>query len=153
MKPSLKSQGGQALVEMAFLMLAFFFTIFGITEFARALYSYNVIVWSTREAARWGVVNITGSTDTTNINRAKNFVVYGDPDVSSGDARLNGLTTSVVNVSVQTVDVDDNGIPISQKVSVSVSGYQFQFIVPLVPHITIPAFETSLHTESMGSTG
>ena len=153
MTPSLKNQAGQALVEMAFVMLVFLFTIFGIIEFSRALYSYNTIVQSTRAAARWGVVNISGNSDAANIDKAKNIVVYGDPDTSSGNALLSGLTKDVVTVQIQTIEADTSGTPISQKVSVSVSGFQFQFIVPLAPDITIPGFETSLYTESMGYTG
>ena len=153
MKPLLKNQAGQAIVELAFVLLVFLFIIFGITEFSRALYSYNTIIQSTRSAARWGVVNISGNSDATNVDRAKNIVVYGDPDTSSGAPLLVGLTKDEVNVGIQTIDTDSSGIPTSQKVSVSVSGYQFQFIVPLAPDITIPPFETSLYTESMGFTG
>ncbi len=153
MKRLIKNQAGQAIVELAFVLIVFLFIIFGITEFSRALYTYNTIIQSTRSAARWGVVNISGNSDAANLDRAKNIVVYGDPEISSGAPLLVGLTKDAVNVSVQTIDTDAGGTPTSQKVSVSVSGYQFQFIVPLAPDITIPAFETSLYTESMGFAG
>ncbi len=153
MKARPKNQKGQAVVEMAFIILVFLFVVFGITEFARALYTYNTIVQSTRAAARWAVVNVTGNSDATNIDKTKNIVVYGDPNVSSGDPLLNGLTKGAVDVSVQTIEADSGGTPISQKISVTVSGYQFRFLVPIAPNITIPAFETSLYTESMGATG
>jgi Flp pilus assembly protein TadG len=146
----LKDQKGQAIVEMALIMLIFLFTIFGITEFSRALYTYNTIVQSTRAAARWGVVNVAGNADSTNIDRVRNIVVYGDPNTSSGNPLLTGLSKSLVNVSIDTLEADSSGIAISQRISVNVSGYQFQ---SLVPSITIPAFETSLYTESMGYTG
>ena len=62
------------------------------------------------------------------------------------------MTAAMVNVSVANLEVDTSSPPkpISQKISVSVSGYPFQFLIPLGPNITIPAFETSLFTESRG---
>jgi len=151
-------QKGEALVEMAFIMIVFLFLTFGITEFARALYTYNTIVQMTRKAARWAVVNVASNADTTNIDRTKNIVVYGLPDVPPppdpfSNPLLNGLTTGNVNVQVQTIESEPSGRAICQKISVTVSGYQFRFVVPIVLNIPIPPFETSLYTESMGSTG
>jgi Flp pilus assembly protein TadG len=144
---------GQSLVEAAFVILIFLFLLFGIIEFGRALWTYNTIVQSTRAAARWAVVNVTSDTDTTNKDRAKNVVVYGYPDVSSGNPILPGLSTGLVTVGVQPIEVDSAGRPISQKISVKVTGYIFRFLVPIAPTMTIPAFETSLFTESMGAIG
>ena len=146
----IKGRNGQALVEMAFSALMFFFVFFGIIEFSRALYMYNTIVQSTRAAARWAVVNVAGNGDLGDIARAKNIVVFGDPDTTTGGPMLSGLSTSLVDVSVVTVESDSNGVPISQKISVTVSGFQFRPVLPITGAITLPAFETSLHTESMG---
>jgi len=146
----LRSERGQSLVEMAFVVLLFLTLIFSIIEFGRALWTYNSIVQSTRAGARWAVVNVGSNGDTTNIDRTKNIVVYASPDVSTGIPTVPGLDKSMVSVSVVTVDSDSNGIPINQKISVSVNGFQFQFIVPIVPNISIPAYETTLYTESMG---
>jgi Flp pilus assembly protein TadG len=141
---------GQALIEMAFVLLMFLFLFFGIVEFSRALYTWNTIVQSTRAAARWAVVNVGGNSDSADIERTKNVVVYHDPDISSGAGILSGLTTSLVQVSVVTLESDSNGRPINQKISVTVSGFQFQPVLPITGPITFPAFETSLYTESMG---
>ena len=87
------------------------------------------------------------------------MVVYGNPDTTSGYPRLPGLTTSMVWVSVDPMDTDINGHGINQKVSMcvgcrdrdsNVQPYQFQFMVGFLPTITMPAYETSLYTESMG---
>jgi Flp pilus assembly protein TadG len=145
-----RSQKGQSLVEMAFVAILFFTLLFSILEFGRALWTYNSIIQSTRAGARWAVVNVGSNGDTTNIDRTKNIVVFGSPTVSSGIPVVPGLDKSMVNVSIVTLDSDSSGVAINQKVSVSVSGYQFQFIVPIVPTISIPAYETSLYTESMG---
>ena len=93
------------------------------------------------------------SSDTTNLDKVRNIVVYGNPDTSAGNPVLNGLNKAMVNVAVQTIEADMNGVPISQKITVSVSGYQFRFVIPIIPDINIPPFETSLYTESMGYTG
>ena len=143
-------QKGQSLLEMAFVSLIFFFLLFGIIEFGRALWTYNTIVQSTRQAARWAVVNVANSADTTDINRARNIVVYGYPDVSSGAPLLAGLDSATVTVTILPLQTDASGTAINEKISVSVSNFQFRFIVPIAPTITIPAFETTLFTESKG---
>src|SRR5262245_54152730 len=102
---------------MALVCLLFFFLLFGILEFGRALWTYNTIVQSTRAAARWAVVNVSSNTDTTNIDRSKNIVVYGYPDVTSGDTTVPGLTSAMVTVTVQPIDTDVNGVAVNQKVS------------------------------------
>ena len=152
------SQKGQSLVEMALVSLIFFFLLFGILEFGRALWTYNTIVQSTRAAARWAVANAkvtsynSGSgvytIDSTDLTSIQNLVVYGY--TTAGTPLVSGLTTSLVNVSIVAQDKDSAGAAINSKVSVSVSGYQFQFIVPIAPTLTIPAYETSLYTEALG---
>ena len=141
---------GQSLLEMAFVVLIFLFLLFGIIEFGRALWTYNTIVQATRAGARWAVVNVQSNSDTANKTKVQNMVVYGDPNVSSGNPILPGLLTSMVTVSIVAMETDSSGNPLNQKVSVSINNYQFRFIVPIAPTITIPAFETSLYTESMG---
>ena len=147
----IRNNQGQSLVEMALVCMIFFFLLFGILEFGRALYTYNTIVQNTRAAARWAVVNVLDNSDVADIAKTKNVVLYGNP-TGSGTPLLIGMTAAMVNVSVNPLEVDTSTPPkpISQKISVSVSGYPFQFIIPLAPNITIPAFETSLYTESRG---
>ena len=148
MRKLLGRREGQAIVEMALASMLFIFAFFAAMEFARALYSYNTIVHFARMAARYAVVN---QTDSASLDRAKNIAVYGNPDVSSGSPVLPGLTRDMVSVNLQTLESDINGQPVNQKISVVVSGYQFQFVVPIYNSITIPAFETSLYTESLGN--
>jgi len=149
---NLGGERGQSLVEMALVSLLFLFLLFGILEFGRALWTYNTIVNGTRAGARWGVVNLANDGDATNKDRVRNIVIYGYPDIASGAKLVPGLTPAMITVSVVPLDTDSGGSAINQKVSVSVSGYQFRFLIPLAPSLTIPAFETSLYTESMGAT-
>lgn len=150
------------MVEMALVVMIFFFLLFGILEFGRALWTYNTIVQSTRAAARWAVVNArvtaynsgTGNytIDANDLASTKNVAVYGYSTVSSGSPLVPGLTTTMVNVSIDALEQDALGNALNKKVTVSVAGYQFQFIVPISPSITIPAYETTLYTESLGAT-
>jgi Flp pilus assembly protein TadG len=141
---------GQAIVEFALVGMVFFFLVFGVLEVSRALFTYNTLVQQTRAAARWAVVNVANNSD-PKIDNAKNVAVYGNP-AGSGAQLLTGLTTSNVSISIEDLERDSNNVAITQKVSVSITGYQFQFVVPFIPNVTIPAFETSLYTESMGAT-
>jgi Flp pilus assembly protein TadG len=143
-------QKGQSLVEMALVCLVFFFLLFAVLEFGRALWTYNTIVQSTREAARWAVVNIQNASDSTDIDRTRNIIIYGYPDVSGGTPLLPGLPSATINVSIEPLQSDASGTPITEKISVSVSNFQFQFLIPIAPTITLPAFETTLYTESKG---
>ena len=75
----LRNDKGQSLVEMALVCMIFFFLLFGILEFARALYYYNTIVQNTRAAARWAVVNVLDNSDAADITTTQNIVLYGGP--------------------------------------------------------------------------
>lgn len=75
----LDKQKGQSMVEMALVCLLFFFLLFGILEFGRALWTYNTIVNGTRAGARWGVVNVANDLDNTNKDRVRNIIRYGYP--------------------------------------------------------------------------
>src|SRR5512137_2661100 len=136
-------QRGQALVEMALIIVVFLFLFIGIIEFGRAMYTYSAIVQATRAGARSAVVNVRNESDTANRDRAANVVVYGDPDVSSGTPVLAGLPQARTEVHVVAIETS-NGLPISQKVTVRVENFQFHFVLPIEYTITIPAFETSL---------
>jgi Flp pilus assembly protein TadG len=156
------SEKGQSLVEMALVVLLFFFILFGILEFSRALWTYNTIIHSTRAAARWAVVNAkvtaynsgTGvyTIDSADLASVKNVAVYGDPTTSSGNPVALGLNTSMVTVTIKAIEQDALGNALNKQVTVDISGFQFQFIVPIAPNITIPAYQTTLYTESLGAT-
>ena len=116
---------GQSLVEMSLVSLLFFFLLFGILEFGRALCTYYPIVNGTRAGARWGVVNIANDLDNTNKDRVRNIILYGYPNVTSGQTLVPGLTAGMINVNVVTLDSDSGGTAVNRKVSISVSGYHF----------------------------
>lgn len=141
------SQKGQTLVEFALAVMLFLTMLFGIIEFGRALWTWNTIVQATRAGARFAVTS-----DPTNDAAIKNWVVYHNA-AGTGDPVLNGLATTNVNVIFK----DNKGNDLSgdryksDVVQVGVTGYAFNFIVPLFgASITLPPFRTTLPVEGLG---
>ena len=141
------SQKGQTLVEFALAVMLFLTILFGIIEFGRALWTWNTIVQATRAGARFAVTS-----DPTNTTAIKNWVVYHN-SAGTGDPVLNGLTTTNVNVTFQK---NDPSVTIATPynadvVQVGISGYNFDFIVPLFgASMTMPPFTTTLPVEGLG---
>ncbi len=74
-------QSGVALVEFALVLPLLLLMTFVVTEYSRALYQYNTLTKSVRDAARYLSMQDPG----TRIAQAKNLVVYGNP-AGSGHA-------------------------------------------------------------------
>ena len=66
---------------------------FIVTEYSRALYQYNTLTKSVRDAARYLSTQSPG--DPTKYSIAKNLVVYGNP-AGSGTPLAIGLSTAQV---------------------------------------------------------
>jgi Flp pilus assembly protein TadG len=148
-------EGGQTLVEFALAILIFLVIVFGLLEFARALWTWNTIVQATRAGARFAVVETPTSTDA----EIKHFVVYLN-SAGTGTPVLPGLTTSNVTVAFQKIDPNTGAYvapPSGNKyladvIQVAISGYNFSFIVPILgTSITLPSFTTTLPLEGLGS--
>jgi len=153
-KPVKDRQIGQTLVEFALVVLIFLVVLFAILEFGRALWTYNTIVQATRAGARFAVVETPTATDV----EVKRFVVYHNSS-GTGVPVLPGLATSNVTVNYWKIKPDDGTYipPTPDKyaadvVQVGVTGYTFNFIVPIFGSgITLPAFTTTLTLEGLGS--
>jgi Flp pilus assembly protein TadG len=149
-------QRGQTLVEFALVVLIFLMVLFGILEFSRALWTYNTIVQATRAGARFAVVELPSVTNQT----VKNYVVYNN-SAGTGNPVLPGLSTSNVTVTYTRID-PNTGNPVaattlqdkynSAYVQVGITGYTFNFIVPILgSSIALPAFTTTLQLEALGA--
>lgn len=79
-------QSGVAIVEFALVLPLLLILTFITTEFGRALYQYNILTKSVRDAARYLSVQSYG--DTTKHSIAKNLIVYGKPNPSVADKPL-----------------------------------------------------------------
>jgi len=118
MRPAMKSrQNGAALIELA-LVLPLLLVITALaTEFGRALYQYNTLTKSVRDAARYLSMRAPG----TDIAQARNLVVYGNT-AGTGAPLVPGL--SLANVPTPTW-ASAGTFPTINTVTVSVTGYTF----------------------------
>jgi Flp pilus assembly protein TadG len=110
-------QSGVALIEFALILP--FLLLLSITAFemGRAIWQYNTLTKSVRDAARYLSLQTPG----TKMTQAKNLVVYGNV-AGTGTPLAAGLTTShVPNPTWQTAGT----APVINTVRITVSGYQF----------------------------
>lgn len=92
----LHKQKGVAAVEFGILLTFILIPlIFGTTEYGRALYQYNALAKSTRNAARFLSQQAPG--DQTNFTTAKCLATHGTPDCS-GTVLAPELTAAMVTI-------------------------------------------------------
>lgn len=133
------SERGAALVELAIAITVFLTSMFAVIEFGRALWVHNALADAARRGARYATLNPSSS-----AANVKNVVVYGDP-AGGTQPVVNNLATSNVNVAYSGFGLNDG------TVSVSITNYQFNFVLPLlVTSISMPSYSTTLTAESAG---
>jgi len=99
----MKTQHGAALVEFALIALIFFMILFGLFEFARALFTYNTLVEATRRGARVAAVCPISATGTL---QAQQVTVF-DPNTPDGTSTVTGMfQLSTANVQVSYYNSD-----------------------------------------------
>lgn len=134
------NERGSTLVEFAIGATVFLTAMFAVLEFGRALWTHNALTDAARRGARYATMH--AQSDPTSV---QNVVVYGNP-AGSGQPLLPNLGTSNVSVNYSSTYQINNGT-----VTVSITGYQFQFVVPIVgTTITMPSYTTTLTAESVG---
>lgn len=130
---------GATLVEFAIALTVFLTAMFAVIEFGRALWVHNALTDAARRGARYAVLH-----SPSDIEAVKNVVVYGDPDGGTQPVVPN-LTTGNVTVTYSEFALNKG------TASVSVSGYQFQFVIPIIgTTITMPNYTTTRTGESIG---
>lgn len=138
--PSLRRQTGVAAVEFALVSAIFFTMLLGVIEMGRLLWVWNAAVEATRLGARLAVVC----------------------DIGDADIKLR-MTQRVPNLMTNHITVDYLNPPAAvntctsancKAVSVRLSGYTHQTVIPFVPlTLTLPPFATTLRKEFMSSAG
>ena len=141
-----KNQRGSTLVEFAIGATVFFTAMFAVIEFGRALWTHNALSDAARRGARYAVNH--KAPDATNpqgdIAAVKNVVVYGDP-AGGTKPLVDNLTTTNVQVQYSSFGLN------AGTVSVSITNYKFQFIIPIVgTTISMPNYTTTLPGENAG---
>jgi Flp pilus assembly protein TadG len=138
-KSARSSERGATLVEFAIALSVFLVAMFAVIEFGRALWTHNALADAARRGARYA--SLHSAADAAAV---KNVVVYGDP--------AGGTQAMIPNLTTTNVSVNYSGFGLNQgTVTVGITGYQFQFVVPIVgTTITMPAYSTTLTGESVG---
>ncbi|MFS2203160.1 TadE/TadG family type IV pilus assembly protein [Variovorax sp. Varisp36] len=127
MKKSHRTQYGVALIELALVMPLLLLLTFITTEFGRAMYEYNAVVKSTRDAVRYLSVQTPG----THVTEARNLIVYGNTG-GTGSPLARGLSLSNVPIGSCCTWQSAGANPIITTVTVRVSSYSFQSLFPSV---------------------
>jgi Flp pilus assembly protein TadG len=134
-----ENERGSTLVEFSIGVTVFLTAMFAVLEFGRALWVHNALTDAARRGARYATMH-----SPADVGQVKNVVVFGDPN-GSGSPMVTNLTTSNVTVNYNNFGLNDG------TVSVSITSYQFQFVLPLVgTTITMPSYTTTLTAECAG---
>ena len=137
-----QDETGATLVEYAISATVFIMAVFAVLEFGRALWAHNALTDAARRGARYAVLHQANGGEDTNI---KNLVVYGNA-AGGTQPLLPGLSPANVQVT-RTTDFSVN----SGTATVSITGYEFQFVLPFLPKkIAMPSYSTTLTGESAG---
>lgn len=128
-------QNGTAVIELALILPLLLLLTFITTEFGRAVYQYNTITKSVRDAARY----LSVQTPDTHVAQARNLLVYGTLEPGSGDAPLlPGLDLPEVEKAVSWQPAGT--APVINTVTVTIRGYSFRSLFGNVFGITFGNF-------------
>jgi Flp pilus assembly protein TadG len=117
-----KRQVGAAMVEFALILPLLLLLTFITTEFGRAMYQYNTLTKSVRDAVRYLSIQTPG----THTTEATNLIVYGN---LAGTGTPLALGLSINNVSTPTWQSAGTN-PVISTVTVQITGYTFNSLLP-----------------------
>jgi Flp pilus assembly protein TadG len=134
-----RRERGATLVEFAIGATVFLTAMFAVIEFGRALWTHNALSDAARRGARYAVNH-----PASDASAVQNVVVYGDP-AGGSKAVVDNLTTGNVQVQYSSFGLG------AGTVSVSITNYKFQFIIPIIgTTISMPSYNTTLTGENAG---
>ena len=142
MQRTLRRQQGVAAVELGLLLIPLITLIFGVSEYARAMYQYNTLAKSARAGARYLSQYQAGNAAAIAV--AKCLVVHGNT-ACNGAPVAPGLTSAMVVVAdastdntlkLQPVTASGLTVGVTNLVRVRVTGYQ---VVPVVTFVMTSA--------------
>ncbi|SRR6266545_3311836 len=136
---SRNKQRGATLVEFSIAVTVFLLTMFAVLEFGRVLWTHNALMDAARKGARYAVLHKADQ-----IDSVKNVVVYDNP--------AGGTTPLLENLSTANVQVVYNNFTLDGgTVQVTITDYQFHFVIPIIgTQIQMPNYTTTLTGESAG---
>jgi len=113
-------QSGVALVELALIIPLLLLLTFITTEFGRAMYEYNAVTKSTRDAVRY----LSFQTPGTHIAEAQNLMIYGSIE-NTGTPLVRGLSLANVPAASCCTWQTAGTNPVINTVTVRISGFTF----------------------------
>lgn len=143
-------QRGVAAVEFALLLTPLILMIFGTTELGRAIYSYNTLDKTVRDASRH--LSQHGPGDAIVAAEAKCLAVHGSTDCT-GSPVAPGLTTAMVTICDASLCPITHanqltGLGSINLVTVSIQNYAFDSVVEFViPDMTFNNISTTLRAQ------
>lgn len=143
-------QRGVAAVEFGLLLTPLILMIFGTTELGRAIYSYNTLDKTVRDASRH--LSQHGPGDAIIAAQAKCLAVYGTTDCS-GSPVAPGLTTGMVTICDASLCPSTHanqltGLGSINLVTVGIQNYAFDSVVEFViPDMTFNNISTTLRAQ------
>jgi Flp pilus assembly protein TadG len=120
-------QDGVALVELTLIIPFLLLLTFITTEFGRAMFEYNAVAKSTRDAVRY----LSFQTPGTHVAEAQNLIVYGNL-AGTGAPLARGLSLANVPAASCCTWQTAGTNPVINTVTVRVSNYAFRSLFPSV---------------------
>lgn len=145
MTSSARLQRGIYAVEFSVAALVFFTVLFMVIEFARALYSWNLMEEVTRRAAR--LTAVCPVTEPQNIRESSLLPGLSLPGFTTEHIALEYLTDTGASVGDPVA-----GFGTIYFVRASIVNYQYEAFFPLNVSINTPDFTITLPAESLGIT-
>jgi Flp pilus assembly protein TadG len=145
-----RDQRGAAAVEFALLLIPLVVMLFGTTELGRAIYTYNTLDKTVRDAARH--LSQHGPGDVAVQTEARCLAVYGN-ESCSGPALAPGLTTAAVQICDAlscpgTHAAQPTGLGSVNLVTVGIQGYAYNSLVEfVVPDMTFNNIAATLRAQ------
>lgn len=143
-------QRGVAAVEFGLLLTPLILMIFGTTELGRAIYSYNTLDKTVRDASRH--LSQHGPGDAIIAAQAKCLAVHGTTDCS-GSPVAPGLTTGMVTICDASLCPSTHanqltGLGSINLVTVGIQNYAFDSVVEFViPDMTFNNISTTMRAQ------
>jgi hypothetical protein len=155
----MKTQRGAAMVEFALIALIFFMVLFGIIEFARAMFTWNTLVEATRRGARVAAVCPVSP---SGIDLVKQATIFDNTPGDGSDTSLLGLAAANIDVIYRDKDMNTVTPPadddITNEAYDNIRFVQVEIadnlvhnlIIPGFSSINVPPIRTVLPSESLG---
>jgi Flp pilus assembly protein TadG len=138
-KPRRVRQRGSALLEQALTIILLLSVMFGIIDFARALYTYHFVANAAREASRWASVRSStsslGAADSSNVETLVSNVPGMGLDPANITSSVNWLSPPHGSPSCP---ANTPGCVVQVQVN-----YNFKFFFPFMPSSAIRMTSTS----------